>query len=375
MLSDAQQQLLHAWVDGETTDAESRSAIELLARPEASEYVSTLKRLRELVARYAGVTAPAGLLERVRAALHRESRPVLSLRLWRTAALAAAAALVVSLGLVFGPSLLVEDKPQDVAVLDGPRQPIPAPEGGVSKPPMDPASTNPAPAPPGDERSVDDLLNGTRSGKEDAGSAVLRLDRGLGQPFELSVHMNRDRKASNLQVYNDMLIVSSLYGDAEIKDSSVESAEADEKFAGRDFSEFDGVAVEVEAGRVPELIAALNRMTADQSYGEVVVPNDLRQSIDVSAATVTELQRVSHNRPKTKGQPNDRSIGSPGARGYLPPDVQRECLEQELKDMPDELRKLSEMSQLKEEPSLEGAKATFGASAEHRKIKLILRLR
>jgi hypothetical protein len=374
MLSDAQQQLLHAWVDGETTDAESRSAIELLARPEASEYVSTLKRLRELLARHAGVTAPAGLMNRVRQALRSESgrSTLIRLSLWRVAGFAAAAAIMISVGLVFGPDLLREDTPPRVAVVDPTVQPaVTDKSAGDATITPDPA----APAFPGDEKLPGDAVEGKpeqapeMKAKESA-PTVLRLDRGLDQPFELSVHMDRNRDASNLQVYNDMLIVSSLYGDAELKDG----AAGEEDFAGRDFSEFDGVAVEVEVDRVPELIAALNRMTADQAYGSVVVPNDLRQSIDLSAQAVSELEKVSRKRPPKSDTGNGGSATALGARGYLPPDVQRDCLEQELRDRPDELRRLNALDD-REERIHKAGKSRSASETDSHKIKLILRLR
>jgi hypothetical protein len=371
MLSDAQQQLLHAWVDGETSDAESRSAVELLARPEASEYVSELKRLRELVARYAGVTAPAGLIDRVRQALHRESErgTLIRLSLWRGAVVAAAAAVVISVGLVFGPDLMRDDTPPRVAVVNPTVEPAVADKGAAD------ATTRPDPAAPGvpeDKQPTGDIVEapGPEMNAKESAPTVLRLDRGLDQPFELSVHMDRSRDASNLQVYNDMLIVSSLYGEAELKDG----AAGEEDFVGRDFSEFDGVAVEVEVDRVPELIAALNRMTADQAYGSVVVPNDLRQSIDLSAQAVSELQKVSRKVPPKSELGNSGSGPVLGARGYLPPDVQRECLEQELRDQPDELRRLEAIDD-REKRIHEAGKSHSVLEPDGRKIKLILRLR
>jgi hypothetical protein len=232
-----------------------------------------------------------------------------------------------------------------------------------------------APGLPGDKKPFGDIVESKpeqapeMNAKEPA-PTVLRLDRGLDQPFELSVHMDPNRDASNLQVYNDMLIVSSLYGDAELKDG----AASDEDFAGRDFSEFDGVAVEVEVDRVPELIAALNRMTVDQAYGSVVVPNDLRQSIDFSAQAVSELQKVSRKAPPKSELGNSGSGPALGARGYLPPDVQRECLEQELRDQPDELRRLEAIND-RERRIHDAGKSRSTPEPDGRKVKLILRLR
>jgi hypothetical protein len=365
MLSEGQQRLLHAWVDGECTEAESRTAVDLLTRPEASEYVSELKRLRELVARHAGIYAPAGLLERVREALRREVRQgsVVQLFAWRVAGLAAAAALVIAAGIVVAPMLTQPTvEPSQIA-----GQPQPLISGAPVPDVADDLAediikeehakvTDPRPMPPADE---------VAAGLTGRASNVLRLDRGVDQPLEISVHMDRASDARNLQVYNDLLIVSCLYGDAELKDGAVSS-----DLPGRDFSEYEGVAVEVEADRVPELIAALDRLAADQQYGEVVVPGDLRESSASSTRSVKEMQGLAWGRDAKLAKGSSRADG---ARTYLPPEVQREFLEQELKDVPEALKRLSELESRRLEDRQNAPDQR--KSEDKRKVKLVLRLR
>lgn len=119
-LTQAERELLSAHVDGELTAAESRQAEALLARPEAAAYAASMQALRGLVQKHAGLRAPVGLAGRVQAALDSDfdgiSRPTnkrqeggtvhtLPTATWRMPFVAAAAALVISLGIMFGPSL------------------------------------------------------------------------------------------------------------------------------------------------------------------------------------------------------------------------------------------------------------------------------
>ena len=65
-LTNEQMELLHAWVDGETTPAESEIAAQLTrSDSQAQLYVDELKRLRQLVTTYGCVPAPEGLHDRV----------------------------------------------------------------------------------------------------------------------------------------------------------------------------------------------------------------------------------------------------------------------------------------------------------------------
>lgn len=375
MLSEEQQRLLHAWVDGECTAAEAEIAVDLLSRPEASEYVSELKRLRELVAMHAGIHAPAGLLERVREAMRRDSRrrSVFQIFTWRGAGLAAAAVVVVAVGIVLSPMLnKPEPEPQiaeqpamahEVEHTDNARAVVEDAnhaiadivEGKVADLVRD-VDAGPELSPP----AIEPTVAGGRRARN-----VLRLDRGFAQPLEISVQMNRENSARNLQVYNDLLMVSCLYGKAELKDGAVI-----ETFPGRDFSEYDGVSIEVEADRVPELIGALNRLAAEQAYGQVVIPYDLRESIASSAGEVERLQRVGVEAKHTQEEEARRAWG---ARHYLPPEVQREWLESELKDSPDALKRLNAVV-LKEASKVGPASETTRGPASP-KVRLLVRLR
>lgn len=359
-LTDAQQELLHAFVDCETTPAETQIAQQLLERDAAARlYVEELKRLRRLLRTHGCVNAPAGLRGRVCAALENDfsGPPVLALPrvALRSALYAAAAAAVVSLALVFGPQLDQRD--------DAPTQGIahtPEFSASVIEPPAATDTVPRQPAPPALEPDEQDGINA--AGKP---ATVLRLDRGIDQPFELSLDLNRVRDASALQVYNDILVVSSLYGQARLQDGGREL----EEFTGRDFSAYDGVEVELESAQLPRLLAALDRMNADQAYGRMIVPADLRQSISETTRAVDKIQQISRDSeiaPKG-GQPNH----SEGARAYLPPEVQREILRRHTEDAhtgghaPGETRNALDM----------GGADGDSAPGHSRKIRLFIKLR
>lgn len=367
-LTDAQQELLHAFVDGETTHAETQIAQQLLAREAAARtYVEELQRLRQLLLTHGCVNAPAGLRRRVCAALEKDfnAPPLIALprMAWRSALYAAAAAVVVSLALVVGPQL--DQRPEQ------PEQGIaqaPVPGSAV---PETPAEPEPAPPPrPAlwtDANDLDDGIN-------EAGKAapVLRLDRGVDQPLELSLDLNRHREASALQVYNDILIVSSLYGDARLQDGAPEL----EEFAGRDFSAFDGVEVELESGQVPQLLAALDRMNADQAYGRIIVPADLRRSIKRTTLAVAEIQKLSRDAENADNGAQTRQPGpkvEDGARAYLPPEVQREMLRRDEESEPGERHLLG--STKRGPDTAGGGNEPEAGQGESRKIKLVIKLR
>ena len=68
-----QQELLHAFVDCEASNAEAQIAEELISNSdEAREYADELKRLRALVAEHGCVAAPDGLRNRICTALRAE---------------------------------------------------------------------------------------------------------------------------------------------------------------------------------------------------------------------------------------------------------------------------------------------------------------
>lgn len=116
-----EQELLSALLDDELTEAEHVQAQKLLQRAEAREYLSQLSAGRELVKRHAKARAPVGFSARVMSALEGGfddvSRPVnnqvatagkvhqLGSFSWRTPLFAAAAVVVVSMGMIFGPQL------------------------------------------------------------------------------------------------------------------------------------------------------------------------------------------------------------------------------------------------------------------------------
>ena len=412
-----QQELLHAFVDCEVSNAEAQIAEELISNSdEAREYANELKRLRALVAEHGCVAAPDGLRNRICTALRAEcgqQAPIHQLPVvnWRTMVMAIAAAVVVSLGLIFAPSLMNESQGgseiaesgtnehaattmvvDDEILKFGSSQPGDVDAGDQRDNPPTPPSD---PAEPAEGKFL------PQNERQDAGRdrAVLRLDRD-NQPIEISVNMNRQRSASTLQVYNDMLIVSCLYGDATLRDidrdlddrneSARDSIEHD--FTGRDFSDFDGLEVEVNADEVTELLAALNRMTNDQGYGNIVLPGDLRRDTVVRYAVVDELQELTdlvevglESSSRENGSRN--SDNDPRAQGYLPADVQRDCLRRKAEVLPvtGATTKLSRALQKleKDGPKDDDAQdnangdseAAKGARPDRRKVKLLLRLR
>ncbi|MEZ5991403.1 MAG: hypothetical protein R3E76_03525 [Planctomycetota bacterium] len=412
-----QQELLHAFVDCEASTAEAQIANELISKSdEAREYADELKRLRALVAEHGCVAAPDGLRNRICTALRAEcgqQAPIHQLPVvnWRTMVMAIAAAVVVSLGLIFAPSLMNESQGgseiaesgtnehaattmvvDDEILKFGSSQPGDVDAGDQRDNPQTPPSD---PAEPAEGKFL------PQNERQDAGRAraVLRLDRD-NQPIEISVNMNRQRSASTLQVYNDMLIVSCLYGDATLRDidrdlddrneSARDSIEHD--FTGRDFSDFDGLEVEVNADEVTELLAALNRMTNDQGYGNIVLPGDLRRDTVVRYAVVDELQELTdlvevglESSSRENGSRN--SDNDPRAQGYLPADVQRDCLRRKAEVLPvtGATTKLSRALQKleKDGPKDDAAQdnangdseAAKGARPDRRKVKLLLRLR
>ena len=125
--------LLSAYIDGEVTPAEHAQVQTLLQRPEAAAYLQQLKSTRMLVNRHGAQAAPVGLKGRVMAALDEDyddiSRPTASRQdegkvialptaSWKTPLLAMAAAVVVALGLFFGPALIPDrnqPSPADIA--------------------------------------------------------------------------------------------------------------------------------------------------------------------------------------------------------------------------------------------------------------------
>lgn len=409
-LTNEQQELLHAWVDGETTEAEGRIASELLSTSEpARSYVTELERLRLLLESHAGVQAPAGLRDRVCSALKLEcdatvhQMPIVN---WRTLALAAAAAVVVSLGLIFGPNFTTSDNSTDgeVAVhqketgntyFDPGVEPFPTDlststtvrdeqpgrpdEGNWSGAVTPPGLMHDAtPNEPADMKQPADRAT-------EKGENVLRLDRGR-QPLEISVNLDRDRDVSVLQVYNDMLIVSCFYGDAQLRDDESD-AELEEEFNGHDFAALDSLEVNVESSDLPHLLAALDRMAKDQGYGSIVLPGDLRKQTSNSSDRIDQLQELNElvDNSLSRTANADANPSAPGPQGYLPADLQRECLRKKAGELsgkerqPDKeleaaFRRLAPDT-VAEDSTAEDGDVTDGTPARSRKVKLVIRLR
>lgn len=426
-----QQELLHAFVDCEVTEAEAQIANELIEKSaEARNYAAELQRLRTLVETHGCVSAPAGLQDRICQALRTECErqaPIHQLPVvnWRTVLMASAAAVVVSLGLIFAPSVMNEShgggevaeattngqasaqpivEREDQAYEEDELFTFGSSAAGETDSPNDSMPGNwhdGMPTPPSDPNEPTENAIPKQDGRinESPTRAVLRLDRD-NQPIEISVNMNRQRSASTLQVYNDMLIVSCLYGDAKLRDIDRESQDrsesgrsiAEHDFTGRDFTDFDGLEVEVNADEVTELLAALNRMTNDQGYGNIVLPGDLRRETVVRYAVVDELQELTdlvevQLESSSRGKASRNADNDPRAQGYLPADVQRDCLRKKAEVMPaaDVTTELNRVLQKlgKEDPKDHAAtdntngdaEATKSALPERRKVKLLLRLR
>ncbi len=117
--------------DGDLTQAEHARVQALLQQPAARAYLDSLRATRVLVGRHGAAKAPVGFKGRVLAALDEDfddiSRPTASRdgkviampsASWRTPMLALAAAVVVTLGVFFGPALLPSNdtaSPADIA--------------------------------------------------------------------------------------------------------------------------------------------------------------------------------------------------------------------------------------------------------------------
>src|SRR5690606_36031806 len=116
-LTPEQRELLSAHLDGETTPSESAAAELLLQSTEAREYFDELAATRALVIKHAAVRAPVGLSGRVLDALElspAEKAGTLSAMprmSWHAPLWAAAAAVILSLGVMFGPSIFSPSAP------------------------------------------------------------------------------------------------------------------------------------------------------------------------------------------------------------------------------------------------------------------------
>jgi hypothetical protein len=389
-LSPEQQELLSAYLDGEVSAAEAALAKALLERPEALAYLEQLRTVSARVREHGAARAPADFKQSVQAHLEGDydsiSRPTSNQRPiqqlptagWRMPLMAAAAAIIVAVGILFtGVLTNVSDapKPGDVAYdskanrntaaagkentetalrNDKGSRPQPAPPTkGPDLP--DPAKESPQPGESTEKTPGTGGTGGSDYGKgddhtrdsQDAHEEVqsISFDDAV---TEISVWSNRNTPVS--QTYTEILSASSLYGTASLRASRVNYSVAS---VGMDFTDYRGVEVELEEARVPELLAALQRLAIEHGMGSVVVPGYLRRNVAGQLNQVDALQDVAeaytrgespsnNDLAKAKGPANTVDAPSienynkrsrandPSARradGILPPDAQRDLVE------------------------------------------------
>lgn len=416
-LDESQSELLSAYLDGELTEVERKIVDELLKRDDARAYLESLRATVSLVTQNAPVRAPVGLSGRVMSNLKDEfkqsvdpgSEPFTAIpRIsWQAPIWAAAAAIVVSVAIMFGPSLfntrpqgpeiardVLENLPQASASAEQPEQGIgekPAAtdaldfdkstleemergvtermkkgehlddasaKGNTRRLSEDEAQNDPAdadsnrfarrsagapakepgigggwgggaaggreelgkskddkqgaPSEPGRNRDANSEADGENSAAEaddrDLEEAKRESRGGVAPPAapaeqpqddaapsneagdaaegSAEAHVLTMTEAGSLAAQTDVLWISKLYGSAKIveSDDAVESVE-----------------VEVDADKLPELMAALRKLAEDQGYG----------SVSGSDA----LNRLEQARPSAKSVPEEdaRRIS-----GYLP---------------------------------------------------------
>lgn len=364
-LTENQQLLLQGEIDGHLTPGDQRQAQALLCDKalgaEAAAYVAGLQKLRALVQQHGQVKVSPMLGSRLLAALEGNfddvSRPVQNKAVhklptvrWNTMLMAAAAALVVSLGLIVGPGLWQSspatptqtgssvNAPSADTQKTGNTNPtveaITAPTGQPDRGntahdeytgKLDTGRLDPSqPGKPEDSRKdpgalkggggggrnddPDDLRrNGPRSGlgsmppaRKHEGVYVLRLDRGVDTSMQLGFEVNRERGASNLQLSTDILTVASMYGDARMLTSATPGAHGRDKQEGtqdaesaNDFTQFDAVEVEVEEAGLVGLLSAMERLGAAQNYGVLNVPEDLAGATNRESQVAGEIAALS----------------------------------------------------------------------------------
>lgn len=131
-LKPSEQELLSALLDDALEGAERKQAEALLLRAEAREYLHELRATRLLVRKHAAVRAPVGLSARVMGALeggfddvsrpvNNQAAPAAKLHQigsfsWRAPLFAAAAVFVVSVSVIFGPSLFRSNEASDTSI-------------------------------------------------------------------------------------------------------------------------------------------------------------------------------------------------------------------------------------------------------------------
>lgn len=351
-LNPEQQELLGAYFDGEAGPSEIALAKALLERPEAQAYLADLQRVSQLVRTHAGATAPVNFSRSVQANLDGDfdsiSRPTSNQRpvefspqaSWRMPLMAAAAAVFVAAGVLFSGVLnysaptqtdsgaSIGQGPKSRATSDDARTVLPpsAPAADTKRDDKGPEKTSPGANEPTPQPTQDDRVDkgSHSSGKtpghgggrgpdesphdDDQKAASVQSISFDDAATEISVQFNR--RASVTSVYTEILSISSLYGAANLRASRVNYGVAS---VGADFTQFHGVEVELDEERIPELLAALERLTHEQGMGAMVVPGHLRRSVAGQMRYVDALMDVAE--ALSKGEtPDARELERTRAR-------------------------------------------------------------
>jgi negative regulator of sigma E activity len=365
ILTPEQQELLSAYLDGEVSAAEAALAKALLERSEARVYFDQLRAISERIREHGAAKAPADFKQGVLAHLEGDydgvSRPTSNQRPvqqmpaigWRMPLMAAAAAVIVAVGVLASGVMFRQDAPPP-GVADV-RQHQPGAASEVSQEPMrlkkdtDAPShegtpeSRPQPAPPKEpekSKGAEDKVRGT-DGKDDrkTGHQSDAHEWAASISFEdaaTEISVSCNRQTSITQLYTEILSASSLYGEANLRASRVNYSVAS---VGADFTSYQGVEISVEEARVPELLAALERLAVDHGMGQVVVPGHLRRSVASQLRYVDALQDVADALARGESpSPEDLAFenykkasraADPNARradGILPPQAQREVV-------------------------------------------------
>jgi len=408
-LTQAQQELLTAWIDGQTTAAEAEAAATLAKEPAAAQWVQTTRALQALVRQQGAAKAPEFLKARVLATLDEDfddiSRPTAKLIPLRRAAIALAAGLLLALGVYYVATSLPQDPgaAREVARApqgkEAPREPsADAGSQPVLQPTAELPPKNPNQRPDGtDSKLPGDAGKGgqggeielplpghsgswgddkdTRRNQDGHGVTVLNMDRANGQTHQLSLELDRNSGANTLQAYNDLLVVACMYADARLVNNEGSAAAVD-----NDFAIFDGLEIEVSQDSLADLLAAVRKLSDEQQYGNLAVPEDLEQPVDDTQRLVAELAEVRRDLAgrdtRTGDQANEEQSddNAHSVRGYLPPTIQTDQLRKQSAgtEKTDAMNRLDESTRSRKK--LEAAASVAQNNKDSRKIKLVLRL-
>ncbi len=291
-----QQLILHAWVDGECSSAEASLATELLespqTAPQARAYLRDVRRLRQIVAGCCAQSAPHGLHTRILASINAEPRGRVYRPRFGALLAAAAAALLIGVGVAFSAGVFTSEAPAGSQLAAELAQPRTHHEIGGQQPAPDrkleplilsqlPRETAGSPGDP------------AQSEASSAARTFVRLDRGAGDaPCEVLVDFARSGGSTVSQVYSDLMMLAALHGEAELVESR-----PDPDFPGHDFGAYECVSLTVSERRLPELLYSVNAMTTSQNYGLLWIPADLRQTADAVAARAEVLCQTKTGKP------------------------------------------------------------------------------